>query len=254
MCRSVGRGTFERKAAECQMDCAICQYLCLVRETSCKFLPAFCEIALKLFQGLLQSLLTYLDGIYLQERTDLLNIRSAYLLTYSGFLSFSPLDRSLAFHIFSNNMFGNPQITQLLRSGLQEWLHWERENRSVHEDDSLVVLWSIFYRKNHELRPVISQLISHLITHDKYSDALESRYVDMTESYYSEESRRKSIAMKSDPAGFMIHCVARVQEEIERSRDMLLESSWELIRSTTERSLLQNQFGWVAVQGWSFLL
>jgi cullin 4 len=101
----------------------------------------------------------------------------------------------------------------------------------------------------HELRSDISHLISHLITHEKYASVFESFYVDMTESYYSEESRRISIAMKSDPAEFMIHCIGRVQDETQRSKDILLESSWELVRSTTERSLLQNQLSWVAMQG-----
>lgn len=105
------------------------------------------------------------------------------------------------------------------------------------------------HRMGHELRPQIMELISHLISHDQYSAAFESFYVDTTKAYYKEESTRMAKEMKSDPAGFTIHCISRVKEEVQRADEMLSEATCSLVRATVESALVENRVAWVASQG-----
>lgn len=101
----------------------------------------------------------------------------------------------------------------------------------------------------HEARPQIAEFISHLTKHDRYPTSFESFYIDATKAFYEDESSRMAKEMKLDPAGFTIHCIARVQEEVERAEEMLPEATLSLVRATVENSLIEHRVTWIASQG-----
>lgn len=79
-------------------------------------------------QSLIQSLMTYLDQIYV------MNDRSATRIRYIGRILMyhclsSIVFRTLAFSLFTERIFENPRIAERLRAGILEWVGWERKCR-----------------------------------------------------------------------------------------------------------------------------
>jgi hypothetical protein len=140
-----------------------------------------------------------------------------------------------------------------LSAGIEEWVQWERENgygfsspsRSGPRADDLVNTSGLVY----DLRPEIASLITHLRTHSTYFPAFESPFLKMTTAYYTDESERLMKALKSDPAEFMRRCLERVKQEVDRAKEMLIEDSWEKIRTACETSLFGPSHSWVAIDG-----
>ncbi|KAF5376863.1 hypothetical protein D9615_007286 [Tricholomella constricta] len=160
--------------------------------------------------SLLQSLLTYLDQVYVVNEGNMKSIRT------------------LAFGLFSEKVFENPQIALRLRGGILEWVNYERK-----------------FRLEHDLRPQIPQLIAHLISHKQYS-AFEEYFVKITHEFYTAESEELSQSMKADAKGFFKHCHLRIEEEGQRAKDVLPIGSWTLIRETVERALWSGRLEWLA--------
>lgn len=71
----------------------------------------------------------------------------------------------------------------------------------------------------------------------------------MTATYYADESARLMKALKSDPAEFMRRCLERVHQEVSRAKEMLVEDSWEKVRTVCEMALFEQSHSWVAVDG-----
>ncbi|KAI0651243.1 Cullin-4B [Trametes meyenii] len=64
--------------------------------------------------GLLESLLVYLDTLYVAERPPLLSLRQ------------------LAYSMFRNSVIMSAQVTQAIIVGITNWLEWERTNGAQH--------------------------------------------------------------------------------------------------------------------------
>ncbi|PPQ84539.1 hypothetical protein CVT25_007609 [Psilocybe cyanescens] len=161
--------------------------------------------------SLLISLLTYLDQVYVIREKDILSIHD------------------LAYSIVNFSIFGNAQLVERMRSDVKFWLNWERANDS----------------RPHRDRDVIPALIQHLIRHHQYS-AFEEYYIDITRTFYLEESSYKSVALKDDPKAFFNSASSRINEEVARSKAVLPVATWSIIREVTENSLWKGRLEWLA--------
>ncbi|KAJ7899955.1 Cullin-4B [Mycena olivaceomarginata] len=149
--------------------------------------------------ALLQSLLTYLDQVYV--------LRAQV-----------PTIRKLAFSLFVRSIFENPELMDTLRNSVRAAITAERYLRTP------------FDHTEH-----IPSLISHLYTHRQYS-VFEEFYRDVTWQYYEEESSK--LAEKNDPKGFFEYIQMRIQEEVERSKNLLPVASWSIIRDATPKTAI----------------
>lgn len=104
---------------------------------------------------------------------------------------------------------------------------WEREQQSAHE-----------------ARPVISALVTQLERHALYQDILESFYIKKTNEYYVEEAKR--LRQELQPSEFCRHAEERHDQEVERARSVLLESSAQKISLETDTALLTAHLDWIA--------
>ncbi|KAJ3517835.1 hypothetical protein NLJ89_g253 [Agrocybe chaxingu] len=156
---------------------------------------------------LLQSLLTYLDQVYVVHEKGLLNVRD------------------LGYMIVSEQIFGSAQVINKLRNGIQEWLIWERLG---HEDTDL-----------------IPALVQHLIKHQHYS-AFEEFFVQITRDFYTKESETEADRLKDEPETFFIQAQKCIEEEVERSKRVLPVTSWSIVRDTTEAALWDGRMEWLS--------
>jgi len=160
--------------------------------------------------ALLQSLLTYLDQVYVQ-RAQL------------------PTIRKLAFSLFVRSIFENPQLMDTLRNSVYTVITAER-----------------FWRMGSAHTKDIPSLISHLYTHDQYS-VFEEYYRDITWQYYEKESSNLAEGeMKGDPQRFFTYVQKRIDEEVDRSKNLLPVGSWGIVRDATVKSLLEGRMKWIA--------
>ncbi|KAF7339993.1 CULLIN-2 domain-containing protein [Mycena venus] len=159
---------------------------------------------------LLQSLLTYLDQVYVPRAQV-------------------PTIRKLAFSLFVRSIFENPQLMETLRNSVRTVITAERELRFRLEQTK-----------------DIPSLISHLFTHQQYS-VFEEYYRDITWRYYEAESSKLAAGeMKDDPEKFFGYVKKRIEEEVERSKELLPVGSWSIIRDATIKSLLGGRMKWIA--------
>ncbi|KAI0785913.1 Cullin family-domain-containing protein [Abortiporus biennis] len=160
--------------------------------------------------GLMESLLAFLDRVYMHGLTDATNIHS------------------LSYGQFAERIFGDAVIAQRLQAGITEWIDWERQNRAVHQ-----------------LRPVIPKLISRLQKHGQYIDIFETFYLKSTLSFYTAESEEceKTLTAKE----FLKRCEERRSEEAARAKDVLPQSSWGAIKEVTDKALLSGRLEWLVL-------
>ncbi|KAJ6604271.1 Cullin family-domain-containing protein [Mycena vulgaris] len=159
--------------------------------------------------ALLQSLLTYLDQVYIPRARV-------------------PSIRQLAFSLFVRSIFENPQLMDTLRRSVYTLITEERNVRMIALKTS-----------------DIPALISHLYTHQQYS-VFEEYYREITLKYYEEESANLAKEMKESPKQFFHHVQLRIEEEVERSKKLLPVGSWGIIRDATVKSLLRGRMQWIA--------
>ena len=100
---------------------------------------------------------------------------------------------------------------------------------------------------DHQIRPTIRSLICHLDAHGHYSSVFESYYLRITSEFYVAESVQKAETVNAQE--FLKHCALRGTEEDARSRHVLPESSWGLVKKSTESSLLDGRLTWLAKEG-----
>jgi len=101
------------------------------------------------------------------------------------------------------------------------------------------------------MRPFIKELVSHLVVHGQYHSLFETFYIDTTQSFYVTESIERAAALKHQAQKFITHVNLRVEEEIQRCRDVLPEGSWGNVEEVTEKALLAGRLEWLATQGGS---
>ena len=84
-----------------------------------------------------------------------------------------------------------------------------------------------------------------MISHKIYS-SFEEYYLNITSEFYVAESTKLAVSLVGDPKGFFKHAYQRIEEENQRSQDVLLIGSWSLVRETTERALWTGRLEWLA--------
>jgi cullin 4 len=104
-------------------------------------------------------------------------------------------------------------------------------------------------RREHEMRPFIKRLVSHLVLHGQYHPLFESFFIDVTQSFYVEESTECAASFKNQAHIFLTHVNMRVEEEVQRCRAVLPESSWSTVEMVTEKSLMDGRLEWLATEG-----
>ncbi|KDQ49578.1 hypothetical protein JAAARDRAFT_42751 [Jaapia argillacea MUCL 33604] len=167
--------------------------------------------------GLLESLLTYLDRVYLTTRNDLSNVQT------------------LSKTLFESRIFHSPKIVDKLVGGVKSWVEWERNNRLSHPS-----------------RSTISSLLTHLLTHNQYLPIFEPAYLEMTKDFYEKESEgwydsAQGILNSKESASTFRHATSlRLAEEESRSRELLPEVSWVRVRNVVERALMGGREVWLA--------
>ncbi|OSD05750.1 Cullin-domain-containing protein [Trametes coccinea BRFM310] len=161
--------------------------------------------------GLLQSLLAYLDTLYVAEQPTL------------------PRIKQLAYTMFSDSVIKSARITQAIISGIADWLEWERTNRA-----------------SHPLRSCIPRLVHHLRAHGLYADLIESTYITLTHTFYTKESDALASAGTMSAKDFLAHVQTRSKEELERAQEVLLPESVVGVQDTADNALLAGRLQWLA--------
>ncbi|KII86249.1 hypothetical protein PLICRDRAFT_55976 [Plicaturopsis crispa FD-325 SS-3] len=160
--------------------------------------------------ALLQSLLTYLDRVYILAHKDLPNIHT------------------LSYTAFTIRVFQTDTIVARLRSGVEEWLQWERRLRLPSDE-----------------RSCITALIAHLLTHGHYTTIFEKHYLSLTDTFYTAESLTLSESHAGRAQDFLKQVDLRLGEEEERAREVLPPFSLTAVKSSAERALLSDRLKWL---------
>ncbi|KAJ8515287.1 hypothetical protein ONZ45_g7267 [Pleurotus djamor] len=160
--------------------------------------------------ALLCSLLTYLDQFYVRADSNLLPIRE------------------LAYGKFGDRVFTSHLIIKWLRLGTKFLINNERH------------LW--INQSDH--RQLMSSVVSHLITHDKY-DAFEKHYLTFTTEWYLEESKTLSVEL-TDAKAFFKKMDLRIEYESDLVKEVLPVGTWGIARQATERALMKERGEWLA--------
>ncbi|KAI0762521.1 Cullin-domain-containing protein [Fomes fomentarius] len=181
--------------------------------------------------GLLQSLLAYLDTLYVAEKTQ------------------QPRIEHLAYSIYTDSVIRSPRVTQAIMEGFADWLEWERTNTYVHlpvksrSPSSLTICTRD--RQEHALRPIVKQLVRHIYSFGLYDDVIESTYLNLTHAYYTKESN-DLVANGVTAANFLNKHDERVKQESERAADVLLDRSFASVKDTAQGALVTGRLQWLA--------
>ncbi|KAL1952365.1 hypothetical protein VTO73DRAFT_1514 [Trametes versicolor] len=169
--------------------------------------------------GLLQSLLAYLDTLYVAEQTQL------------------PGTKRLAYTMFSTSVIESPRVMKAITDGIADWLSWERTHRMPHV-----------------LRAHLPRLVQHLHAHALYTDVVESTYLTLTHAFYTTESNTLAAAGTLSAKDFLVHAQGRSTEERERAQEVLLPESVAPVQDMTDRALMAGRLDWLAKDGLETLM
>ncbi|TBU26329.1 Cullin-4B [Dichomitus squalens] len=161
--------------------------------------------------GLLQSLLAYLDTLYVAERGHLIGTKQ------------------LAYTMFTNTVVKSVRVTAAIMDGISDWLEWERTHKATHP-----------------LRSYLPKLVRHMRAHDLYVEIIETPYLNLTHTYYIKESNDLAEGNKLKADEFLEHVKRRSAEERTRADEVLIESSVKSVHDTTDNALLAGRLQWLA--------
>ena len=130
-----------------------------------------------------------------------------------------------------------------------DYLGTPAQVRSRHTGVTLCPYSPVFDRQEHQMRPFIKELVSHLQMHGQYHPLFESYYLDITRVFYVAESAERSAVFKSEAHLFINHVNTRVDEELQRCQAVLPGSSTILVEEVTENALMRNRLDWLATEG-----
>ncbi|KZT68852.1 Cullin-domain-containing protein [Daedalea quercina L-15889] len=219
-CRSVvdvynrGEGLYENVRLELEKCVGtLAKELLQVKAEEVEWLVSFNETCawFEKRTAILQSVLTYLDRVYLVRKKD------------------TPSIKRLVYNLFAERIFENSSIVERLHAGIKTWLDWERKERTAHK-----------------LREHIPALVRHLSNHDQYLPVFESYFLAITQIFYEAESTERAERLSGDAREFLKHCEVRRTEEEQRAKALLPESSWHDIVQTTDKALLTGRLDWLA--------
>ncbi|KAF9242330.1 Cullin family-domain-containing protein [Melanogaster broomeanus] len=173
--------------------------------------------------ALVQSLLSYLDRAFILKVPNL----SQY-----------PVSSLLAFGSYQRRILNDTFIVEQIRSGVLQWLDWERANGAPHPS-----------------RGTIHNLVLHLLTHDAYALIFERFILEQTLSFYTVEATTKIEQHKVSAEDFLAHVTARTGEERERAEAVCggVGGTVRGVVQNVRRGLLDGRLDWVAKEGMSTL-
>jgi cullin-4 len=88
-----------------------------------------------------------------------------------------------------------------------------------------------------------------LTIHGEYNSVFESFYLEVTRSFYVAESLECAQALKHRASEFFEHINSRMDEETQRSQDVLLVGSYGIVTEVTENAMLGGRLEWLAKEG-----
>ena len=104
-------------------------------------------------------------------------------------------------------------------------------------------------RPENSMQTLISDLVSHLLTHGQYSSLFEPFYLDITQSFYASESMAHWDMVNVDTGAFIAFVNSRVEEERQRAKAVLPSRSWKIVEDVTEKALLGGRLEELALKG-----
>ncbi|KAI5118667.1 hypothetical protein M0805_001040 [Coniferiporia weirii] len=163
---------------------------------------------------LLETLLAYLDRIFVPRNPDMASVRQ------------------LAMQLYKAHVFHYALVSFRIVEAVKEWATWERLERTAHPQ-----------------RQTIITLVGILSDYSLFGEYFLKPYVDETRSFYTAESERLAGTLKDEPGAFLISCDERFTEEKGRSREVLgrFEADWAEIRRATEKALLEDRLRWLSL-------
>ncbi|KAI0761642.1 Cullin-domain-containing protein [Trametes elegans] len=169
--------------------------------------------------GLVQSLLAYLDTLYVTAHPNLTRIKP------------------LAYELFARTVMGSARVVQLVMDGIGDWLEWERKNHAPHA-----------------LRAYIPRLVHHMRAHKLYTDLVESTYLTLTHAFYTKESDALASGNTLSAKDFLAHAQTRSREELERAQEVLPAESVAAVQDMTDSALLARRLDWLAKEALESLM
>lgn len=163
----------------------------------------------------------------------------------------------MAYDLFTEKILEREAgIVNRVKKGIEEWITAERTNPSVLAtlDSTLLSshLSDTLSDTPHPERIVFKRLIAHLHTHKRYEPIFESFYLSVLKDFYTAESKKLSDQPDKNAREFIVHCDERIEQEMRRGKEVLMESSLGVVRSETEHALLEGRLKWLAQDGmWS---
>ncbi|KAF8845530.1 Cullin-domain-containing protein [Paxillus ammoniavirescens] len=166
--------------------------------------------------ALVQSLLSYLDRAFILKDPKRLSIHD------------------LAFTSFKRQIFDDAIIVEQIRSGVLQWLDWERSAGAPHPK-----------------RESIQRLVSHLLTHDTFALIFERFILEQTLSFYTAEAKSKIEKLRISAEEYLAHVSVRTREERERAEAVCCGIGQTVggIVQAARRGLLAGRLDWVAREG-----
>jgi len=134
-----------------------------------------------------------------------------------------------------------------------QWLRAQVWVRISSNPITFSLILEILGREKQAERENVAKLLAHLQVHGEYP-RFEVMYQEITQFYYTGESKNKADELKDQPERFLKHVIMRIESEVERSKDIFPAMSWKLIQETTEQSLMKDRAEWLATQGTTSML
>ncbi|KAL5534761.1 hypothetical protein ACEPAG_1225 [Sanghuangporus baumii] len=163
---------------------------------------------------LMETLLTYLDLVFVPNKADTLHVRE------------------LGMQIYRTQILQYDRIRSCIQDAIKGWVKFERHEKQKHPG-----------------RQTIVTLVRLLAEYSLFNELFLEPYIEATRRFYSDESERLAETLKDDQNGFLRHCADRLQEEERRSSEVLsgFEGDWTEIQKTTERALLDSRLHWLSL-------
>jgi hypothetical protein len=92
------------------------------------------------------------------------------------------------------------------------------------------------------------------MTHSHYQQIFEDPYLKEITTYYIRESQELAAKHTDNGAAFLKEASARLEEEVERAKDLLPSGSWAAVTRETQEALFGQQLQWLSKTGEQRLL
>jgi hypothetical protein len=104
-------------------------------------------------------------------------------------------------------------------------------------------------RAPHEQRSLITRLIDHALTFNRYTSVFEIGYKNSTRAFYKAEAAKLVEECKDDTAKYVDQCNTRLAQEGERMQAVVPRETWYEIGQATRHAFLSGREAWIAKDG-----